>query len=319
MAQIDIIYNNLINDVLENGIQSDDRTGIGTKSVFGRQIRVDLKDEFPILTTKKINFNLPKTELLWFIHGDTNIQYLLKNGNKIWVEWPLERYFESAEYSNNLDNPDMKNWKIKRISDPEFNKIYLEQKKKFEEKIIHDNKFAEKYGSVGPTYGKQWRNFGGVDQLEWLISEIKNNPNSRRLILSMWNPADMDEIIKMSLPPCPCFLQFNVRNNKLNLSVYQRSADLFLGVPFDLVDYGLLTHLIALETGLEVGELIYTFGDLHIYNNHFDAIKTQLSREPKSGAKLRVNKFTNIFDIKPEDIELIDYDPHPFIAAQVAV
>ena len=202
-------------EILDTGIEKSDRTGVGTKSLFGRQIRHNLKDGFPLLTTKKVNLNSIKTELLWFIKGNTNIRELLENKNKIWTEWPLKKYFESDKYNG----PDMTNFGTRRIEDKEFNKVYLVEKKRFENAILEDDVFAEKWGDAGPIYGKQWRDFNGVDQFTWLINEIKTNPDSRRLLLSMWNPVDIPE---MSLPPCPVLFQFYVVNNTLSCQVYQR-------------------------------------------------------------------------------------------------
>jgi thymidylate synthase len=285
-------YLDLLKDIKENGTERSDRTGVGTVGVFGRQLRFDLSKGFPLLTTKKVHMKSVVHELLWFLQGDTNIKYLKDNGVRIWDEW------------------------------------------------------ADRDGNLGPVYGHQWRNFGGgekviinktktigstlespevvrvmavgTDQITNLIEGLKKNPNGRRHIVSAWNPADIDQ---MALPPCHCLFQFNVRENKyLDCQLYQRSADAFLGVPFNIASYALLTMMVAQVVGLEPGEFIHTFGDLHIYKNHLDQVNTQLGREPKSLPRVVLNpNVKNIFDFKYEDITLESYDPYPTIKAQVAV
>ncbi|MGL5640520.1 MAG: thymidylate synthase [Mycoplasmoidaceae bacterium] len=285
-------YLDLVEHIKNNGHKKEDRTNTGTISLFGCQERYNLENEFPILTTKKINFDAVVHELLWFIKGDTNIKYLVDNNVKIWNDWPYENYKKSSSFQNETIN-------------------------EFIEKIKADNDFAKKWGELGPVYGKQWNNFNGINQLKNVIDEIKNNPTSRRLIVSSWNP---NEIGNMLLPPCHCFFQFYVNENKLSCQLYQRSADLFLGVPFNISSYALLTYMVAQVCNLEPFEFIHTIGDCHIYSNHLEAINQQLSRDVKKLPKLDINKnIKNIYDFKFEDIKLINYDFHPFIKAKVAV
>lgn len=279
--------------VLDNGTSREDRTGTGTKGVFGYQMRFDLSEGFPLLTTKKVHFPSLAKELLWFVSGDTNIKWLVENKVRIWNEWPYQLFQESKDFAG-------------------------ESMDEFVERIINDDAFAQKYGELGPVYGKQWRDFGGVDQLQNVIDTIKTNPFSRRIIMSAWNPAEVDQ---MALPPCHAFMQFYVSNdNKLSLQLYQRSADVFLGVPFNIASYALLLHMVAKVCDLEVGEFIHTFGDLHIYNDHFDAIQTQLSREVRPLPRLVIHgDQKEITDFKFDDFEVVDYNPHPRIKAKVSV
>ena len=262
-------YHDLIIDVLENGIEKSDRTGTGTRALFGRQIRFDLAAGFPLLTTKKVHLKSVIHELLWFISGETNIKPLQEAGVRIWDEW----------------------------ADPET-------------------------GELGPVYGAQWRRWQGpegrvVDQLQGVIDQIRLNPDSRRLIINSWNAAQVDD---MALPPCHCLFQFQVMGERLHCQLYQRSADIFLGVPFNIASYSLLTHMVAQVTGLQPGEVIHTFGDLHLYDNHVDQAKKQLAREPRALPVLHLNsEVTEIDQFGYEDVQVDGYDPHPAIPAPVAV
>lgn len=311
-------YLDLMRKILTTGHQKSDRTGTGTYSIFGAQIRFDLSQGFPLLTTKKVPFGLIKSELLWFLHGDTNIQYLLKHHNHIWDEWAFERWVASNEYSG----PDMTNFGQRRLTDPAFAKACKAQMDAFDDRIVNDDAFAAKYGSLGNVYGAQWRAWktskgDTIDQLGNVIDMIKQHPDSRRLIVSAWNPEDVPT---MALPPCHTLYQFYVNDGKLSLQLYQRSADMFLGVPFNIASYALLTNLIAHETGLQVGEFIHTFGDAHIYDNHVEQVKLQLSRQPKQAPTLELNPAKqSVFDFDMSDIKLVNYDPAPAIKAPVAV
>ncbi|MEG0823073.1 MAG: thymidylate synthase [Erysipelotrichaceae bacterium] len=287
-------YIELCKHILENGEQRIDRTNTGTKAVFGYQMRFNLLEGFPLLTTKKVYFRSCAEELLWFLTGNTNIRPLVLKNVRIWNEWPYETYKNSKDYKN-------------------------ETLDEFIEKIKNDEEFANKYGELGPVYGKQWRDFNGVDQITKLIAGLKNNPFSRRHIISAWNPAQVDE---MALPPCHTFMQFYVSADKKYLScqLYQRSADLFLGVPFNIASYSLLTMMIAQVCGYEAKEFIHTFGDVHIYNDHMDQINEQISREPYPLCKLKINPdVNNIFDFSIEDFEVVDYKSHPKIVGKVSV
>lgn len=311
-------YLTLMQCILLEGLDRDDRTGTGTRSIFGHQMRFDLQKGFPLLTTKRVAFNLIKSELLWFLKGDTNIKYLLEQNNHIWDEWAFERYVESDEYNG----PDMTDFGRRALKDPEFKKVYQDEIKKFNEKILTDNDFAQKFGTLGKVYGAQWRSWQGkdgqvIDQISKVIQSIKENPTSRRHIVSAWNPAEVDE---MALPPCHTLFQFYVADGKLSCQLYQRSADVFLGVPFNIASYALLTHLIAHECGLEVGEFVHTLGDAHIYHNHFDQVKEQLSRDTREFPTLILNTDKNsIFDFEMEDIKVENYHPHKGIKAPIAV
>ena len=282
--------------ILEHGEARPDRTGTGTRSVFGYQTRYDLREGFPLLTTKKMYLRPIAEELLWFIKGDTNIKYLVDRNVKIWNEWPYEDFKKSED----------------------FNGETLEE---FVEKIKNDDDFAKKHGNLGPVYGAQWRNFNneGTDQLMKLIDSLKNNPFSRRHIISAWNPSQVDE---MALPPCHTLMQFYVSSDKKYLScqLYQRSADTFLGVPFNIASYALLTCMLAQVCGYEPKEFIHTIGDAHIYKNHFDVVKTQIEREPLPLPRLVLNKdIDNLFDFKIEDIKLEGYQSHGPLKGKVSV
>ncbi len=254
--------------VIKKGKNKSDRTGTGTKSIFGHQIRFNLQDGFPVLTTKKLHLKSIIHELIWFLKGDTNIKYLQENGVRIWNEW------------------------------------------------------ADENGNLGPVYGYQWRSWPSpngkhIDQITNVIDTIKNNPSSRRIIVSAWNVSELEN---MALPPCHAFFQFYVNNNELSCQLYQRSADVFLGVPFNIASYSLLTLMVAQVCNLKPGDFVHTFGDIHLYNNHIDQAELQLSRAPKLLPKMKINpNIKNIFDFKFEDFELLNYDPHPHIKAEVSV
>ncbi|PIC56916.1 thymidylate synthase [Sporosarcina sp. P12(2017)] len=310
-------YLDLCQHILETGTKKGDRTGTGTYSVFGYQMRFDLAQGFPLVTTKKTAFRLIVSELLWFIKGDTNIRTLIQERNGIWDEWAFERYVNSAAYTG----PDMTDFGRRVLKDEEFATIYKAELASFKEKILADEEFAKQHGDLGPVYGKQWRAWdsanGVIDQLAQVIDSIKHNPDSRRHIVTAWNPAEVDE---MALPPCHLLFQFYVADGKLSCQLYQRSADVFLGVPFNIASYALLIHLIAHECGLEVGEFVHTLGDAHLYQNHIDQVHEQLAREPKELPILKVNyDGRSIFDLTAEDISIEGYDPHPRIKAPIAV
>ena len=285
-------YLNLLDNILKHGKLKHNRTKYDSLSIFGYQMRYSLENCFPLVTTKKIHFKSIVHELLWFISGSTNIKDLIENGVRIWNEWPFLSYKKSIAYKG-------------------------ETLVEFIEKIKTDSEFANKYGSLGPVYGKQWRNFIGVDQLKNVVSQIKENPDSRRLIVSAWNPS---EIELMQLPPCHTLFQFYVYNNELSAQLYQRSADVFLGIPFNIASYALLIYMIAHVCGLKPKEFVHTLGDAHIYVNHIKQVKTQLNRTPRPLPTLRLNPdIKSIFDFKYEDVELINYNPLPLIKGKVAV
>ena len=298
-------YLDLLKLVKETGIKKEDRTGTGTISIFGHQMRFNLQDGFPLMTTKKVNLDSIIHELLWFIRGDTNIRYLVQNGVNIWNDWPFQSWLNETGQSDKYAMHS-KEWK--------------EMMKTFVETIIRDEGFASQYGDLGPVYGKQWRDFEGVDQLEQVIEDIKNSPDSRRLIVSAWNPKDIPVMIKSGLPPCHTLFQFYVSNGRLSCQLYQRSADVFLGVPYNIASYALLTLMIAKVSGLEPGEFVHSFGDTHIYLNHLEQVNEQLSRDPRSLPKLKIkNNRNSLFEFQINDFELTEYDPHPFISAPIAV
>ena len=311
-------YLELGRKILTEGNQKGDRTGTGTKSLFGYQLRFDLQQGFPLLTTKRVPFGLIKSELLWFLKGDTNIRYLLQHNNHIWDEWAFERYSKSADYQG----PDMTDFGRRCLVDAAFNDVYQQELQKLCQQIVTDENFAEKHGDLGKVYGYQWRHWekssgGFIDQLQEVIEMIKTTPDSRRLLVSAWNPEDVPS---MALPPCHTMFQFYVNDGKLSCQLYQRSADVFLGVPFNIASYALLTHLIAHETKLEVGEFVHTFGDAHLYNNHFEQMQEQLTREVRAAPKLVLNQEKqSIFEFEMEDIRLEGYEPHPAIKAPIAV
>lgn len=267
MSEIDTPYEDLLRDVLATGTRKGDRTGTGTRSVFGRQIRYDLAQGFPLVTTKRVHLKSVVYELLWFLRGDSNVRWLQERGVKIWDDW------------------------------------------------------ADESGELGPVYGVQWRSWptpdgGHVDQIAKVVEQIRTNPDSRRHVVTAWNPAEVDD---MALPPCHALFQFYVADGKLSCQLYQRSADLFLGVPFNIASYALLTHMVAAQTGLDVGEFVWTGGDVHIYDNHVDQVETQLARDPYPYPSLRLAPRDSIFDYEFEDIEVLGYVSHPTIKAPIAV
>ena len=287
-------YIDFAKHVLENGIKKGDRTGTGTVSTFGYQFRCDLSEGFPLLTTKKVFYKGILKELLWIISGSTNIRPLVLDGVRIWNEWPYETYKKSSDYKG-------------------------ETIEEFIEKIKEDEEFASKYGELGPVYGKQWRDFFGVDQLLRVEKDLKTNPFSRRHIICAWNPKQVDE---MALPPCHAFVQFYVSGDgkKLSCQLYQRSADIFLGVPFNIASYATLLAIMADVCGYEVGDFVHTFGDAHIYLDHVEQIKEQISREPRKLPKLIIkNHHDSVVDYTYDDFEIVDYDPHPPIKGKVSV
>ncbi len=286
------VYQAFLNHILDHGIEKQDRTNTGTISTFGYQMRFDLSEGFPLLTTKKVHFKSVLHELLWFIRGETNIRPLVLQNVRIWNEWPYERYKNSPDYQG-------------------------ETLEEFVDKIREDEAFAKEYGSLGPLYGHQWRNFEGVDQLKHILEEARKNPDSRRLLISSWNPYRIDD---MALPPCHVLFQFYIADGKLSCQLYQRSADAFLGVPFNIASYALLTHLMAADLGLDVGVFVHSIGDAHIYKNHIEQVKTQLGRTPRKLPTLRLNpEVKDLFAFTDEDIELQDYHPHPALKGKVSV
>lgn len=296
-------YLDLLRDIMKNGVKKEDRTGTGTISTFGRQIRFDLSKGFPLLTTKKMYMKGIIHELLWFLNGSSNIKYLVQNDVNIWNDWPYRYYSQ-----------ELKKQKKEPLSMPEF-----------VQKIKENDSFAKKWGELGPVYGVQWRRWKTtdgkeIDQIKKVIEQIKKNPSDRRIIVTAWNPAEIDEMAKAGLPPCHAIFQFYVVNGRLSCQLYQRSADTFLGVPFNIASYALLTMMIANVTGFKYGEFIHTFGDVHIYLNHQKQVKEQLRREMLPLPKVILNKkVKNIFSYKFEDFKLLGYKSHPAIKAPIAV
>lgn len=305
----DVEYLDLLRHIQKVGKRKTDRTGTGTTSVFGTQMRFDLTKGFPLLTTKKVPFKTMVHELLWFLKGDTRLKYLADRNVSIWDEWPYKGYLKA----NNLPIPDPSTdeWKTGI--------------KEFVQKIKTDPEFEAKYGNLGPIYGYQWIRWQTPDgreinQIANVIEQLKKSPDTRRAIVTAWNPSDLDEMVKSGLPPCHCLFQFWSADNKLKCQLYQRSCDTFLGVPFNIASYSLLTMMIAQVVGMEADEFVWTGGDTHIYSNHEEQVKIQLSREPRPMPKVKLNpKIKRIEDFTMDDIELIDYDPHPSIAAPIAV
>ena len=292
-------YLKLLKDIKENGTYKDDRTGTGTRSLFGRQIRFDLSQGFPLLTTKKVFLRGIIHELLWFLQGDGNIKYLVDNDVHIWDSWPYLYYKEQS--TNPLSPGD------------------------FIQKIKEDTVFAKKWGNLGPVYGVQWRHWQSpkgekIDQIAGVIDLIKNDPNSRRMIVSAWNVADIQEMAKAGLPPCHTMFQFYVLEGRLSCQLYQRSADVFLGVPFNIASYALLTMMVAHVANLKPGDFVHTFGDVHIYKNHHEQVDIQLARKPRKFPTMTINPAVKDIDsFSIEDFELKGYDPNPPIKAPVAV
>lgn len=306
-------YLDLLRDVVEHGTRKGDRTGTGTVSIFGRQIRFNLEDGFPAVTTKKLYMKAVIHELLWLLMGETNIQYLVKHDVKIWNEWAFEVYLAK----NNL-----------REQYPRYSDAWQEEMKNFIERVKTDDVFAKAWGELGPIYGKQWRRWQGpngeeVDQIANIVDLIEHDPTSRRIIVSGWNVGEIQELVRnhhSAPPPCHTLFQFIVVDGKLSCQLYQRSADLFLGVPFNIASYALLTMMLAQVTGLKPGEFIHTFGDAHIYLNHLDQVREQLSRTPRPLPRMKINpSVKSIFDFKYEDFELEGYDPYPAIKAPISV
>lgn len=308
---VDLEYLALLEHIMEHGATKTDRTGTGTKSVLGYQMRFDLAQGFPLLTTKKVPIKAIIHELLWFMRGDTNLKYLADNNVHIWDEWPYKAYLQK----NGLPIPE--------INGEEWKQGMAE----FVEKIKNDETFAKEYGNLGPIYGYQWRNWPTpdgkhIDQLQQVIHTLKTNPDSRRIIVSAWNVADIDEMAKAGLPPCHCLFQFYVADGKLSCQLYQRSCDTFLGVPFNIASYALLIMIIAQITDLELGEFVWTGGDVHLYLNHLEQVQTQLARKedirPMPRMKINPEK-KNLEDFTIDDFELVDYNPHESIKAPIAV
>ncbi len=308
---VDETYLDLLEHIIKNGVVKTDRTGTGTKSLLGYQMRFNLAEGFPLLTTKKVPIKSIIHELLWFMRGDTNLKYLAENNVHIWDEWPYKAYL----LKNNLNVP--------ATGSEEWNQGL----KEFIEKIKTDENFAKEYGNLGPIYGYQWRswptpNGGHIDQLQNVIEQIKKSPDSRRLIVSAWNVSDIDEMAKAGLPPCHCLFQFYVADGKLSCQLYQRSCDTFLGVPFNIASYAILTMVIAQICNLQPGEFVWTGGDVHLYLNHLEQANLQLSRRgdirPMPKMKINPNK-NKLEDFTIDDFELIDYNPHEAIKAPIAV
>ena len=304
-------YLNLLQDILDNGVEKiSHSTGQGLRSVFGRQMRFDLSQGFPLLTTKKVFIRGIIHELLWFLSGSTNISYLTKNDVHIWDDWGYKRFKESLNGKLKMENGKL-------------------TKEEYVQRIKDDKKFAEKFGELGPVYGVQWRRWPAsdgrkIDQVRWAIEKIKKTPERRHIVISAWNPEFVYEMAgkgkSVALPPCHTLFQFNVINGKLSCQLYQRSADLFLGVPFNIASYALFTMIFAHLTGYPPGDFVHTFGDAHIYSNHFDQVKEQLKRKPRPFPKMKINpKLKDIDAIKYEDFTLENYDPWPPIKGEVTV
>lgn len=302
-------YLELLRHIQKNGVWKEDRTGTGTQSVFGYQMRFDLSDGFPLVTTKRMFIRGIIEELIWFLKGDTNIQYLAERDVHIWDAWPYKAYLQKI--GKTIPNESSEEWK-KGLN------VFINT-------IKTDTVFAKEYGELGPVYGYQWRNWPTpngqhIDQITAVIGQIKKSPDSRRLIVSAWNVSDIDEMAKSGLPPCHCLFQFYVAEGKLSCQLYQRSCDTFLGVPFNIASYALLTMMVAQVCDLEPGEFIWTGGDVHLYSNHMDQVVMQLSRDPYSLPKMILDpKVKNIFDFTIDDFSLKEYQSYEAIKAPIAV
>ncbi|HMQ61811.1 MAG TPA: thymidylate synthase [Flavilitoribacter sp.] len=298
-------YLDLLDHILKTGVRKSDRTGTGTVSVFGYQMRFDLSEGFPLVTTKKVHLKSIIHELLWFLQGDTNIRYLTQNGVNIWNDWPYQSWLKATGQEQDL---------------PKYSPEWKAGMKTFVDRINEDEAFAASWGELGPVYGRQWRNFEGVDQISQLIEDLKRNPDSRRHIVSAWNPKDIPVMAKSGLPPCHSLFQFYVAEGRLSCQLYQRSADVFLGVPFNIASYALLTLMIAQVCGFQPGDFVHTFGDVHLYLNHVEQANIQLSRLPRPLPKMEINpEVKDIFGFNYSDFTLVNYDPHPAIRAEVSV
>lgn len=298
-------YLTLLRDVRDKGARRQDRTGTGTISLFGYQCRYVLSAGFPLLTTKKVFIRGIIHELLWFLRGETNIRPLVKKGVNIWNEWPFQSYLKKSGLEESY---------------PKYTGPWHDRLAEYIERIKGDGAFAAKWGELGPVYGRQWRNFNGVDQIRTVIELIKSDPDSRRLIVSAWNPAEVEDMAVAGLPPCHTLYQFYVNRDRLSCQLYQRSADVFLGVPFNIASYALLTLIVAKICGLGPGEFVHTFGDAHIYLNHLNQVDEQLSRKPRGLPEMMIHgKQRCVEDFRFEDFELTGYDPHPAIAAPISV
>jgi len=298
-------YHELLQQLLTRGKQRPDRTGVGTLGLFGYQMRFDLSEGFPLMTTKRVSFKAIAHELLWFLKGDTNIRYLVQQGVNIWNEWPYQHWLQAQGLEATY---------------PKYSEAWEANMQVFVDRIREDAGFAAEWGELGPVYGRQWRNFAGIDQMHQLISDIKSQPYSRRLIVTAWNPADIPMMVRSGLPPCHALFQFYVSEGRLSCQLYQRSADVFLGVPFNIASYALLTEMIAQVCDLKVGEFVHTFGDVHLYLNHQEQARLQLSREPGALPRLLLNPVVkDLFAFTFSDIQLQGYDPHPSIRAPIAV
>ena len=306
-------YFRLLRHLMDKGIVREERTGTGTKGIFGNQMRFDLSKGFPLITTKKVFIKGIIHELLWFLTGDTNIKYLVRKDVKIWNEWAFQVYLEKNNLAKSLVR---------------YSPEWTEKLNWFVEQIKIDDDFANAWGELGPIYGRQWRHWETpkgqvIDQIQNVVDMLKNDPSSRRIIVSGWNVGEIFDLIhdhNHAPPPCHSLFQFHVLDGKLSCQLYQRSADFFLGVPFNIASYALLTMMMAQISGFEVGEFIWTGGDIHLYLNHLEQAKEQLSREPRIAPTMKINPdVKNIFDFKFEDFTLENYDPHPPIKAPIAV